>query len=249
MILPTTGWHKFEWAEPLAAWVSHVAPRAIALSLLDEQRHGGTWRPGVNLLPNDGAGVVDAGPPLVCAALEGAASPPLDQAQLSACLPGYPRRDPEESDANHRFRLKRDAAHLDGLLPEGPLRRRHLREHHAYILGIPLTDHDRGASPFVIYEGSHQIMRRMLREQLPDDPTRWGEVDLTEPYQAARRTVFETCKRVEVHARPGECYLAHRLSIHGVAPWAEGAKAPDCGRLIAYFRPEVDDLAVWLNAP
>lgn len=187
---------------------------------------------------------MDGGPPLPVIP---PGSPSLDRAQLSACLPDYPRQDAGQSDANHRFRLTRDAAHLDGLLLEGAARRRHLREHHAYILGIPLTDHDPGAAPFVIYEGSHEVIRAMLQTHLPEDPARWGDVDLTAPYQTARQEVFATCKRVEIHARPGECYLAHRLSIHGVAPWAESARAPVEGRLIAYFRPEMADLVAWLT--
>ncbi|WP_316013230.1 hypothetical protein, partial [Roseobacter sp. HKCCA0434] len=171
---------------------------------------------------------------------------PLDRAQLSAVLPGYPGRDPGESDAAHRFRRERDAAHLDGLLPEGPGRRRHLREIHAYILGIALTHHEPDAAPFVIWEGSHEVIRAMLRAHLPHDPADWGAVDLTEPYQAARREVFETCRRVELPAAFGTGYVAHRLSIHGTAPWRAG-DAPQ--RLIAYFRPDAPDPLDWLAAP
>jgi hypothetical protein len=49
---------------------------------------------------------------------------PLHRAQVSVTYPGYPAPDPEESDAAHRFRRDRDAAHLDGLLPVGPEKRR-----------------------------------------------------------------------------------------------------------------------------
>ncbi len=64
-----------------------------------------------------------------------------------------------ESPAKTRYRRERDAAHVDGLLPEGEERRRHLREHHGFILGLPMVEFDREASPFVVWEGSHEIMR------------------------------------------------------------------------------------------
>jgi hypothetical protein len=43
--------------------------------------------------------------------------------------------------------------------------------------------------------------------------------------------------------------LIHRLALHGVAPWAEGAEAGPEGRMIAYFRPEFEGLGDdWLTA-
>jgi len=48
---------------------------------------------------------------------------------------------------------------------------------------------------------------------------------------------------------PGEAYLVHRFALHGVAPWDEDAKAGPDGRMIAYFRPELPDRGLWLNAP
>ncbi len=53
-----------------------------------------------------------------------------------------------------RFRLNRDAAHLDGLLPIGPDKRRMVKEPHAWILGLPLNACGAGASPLVVWEGS-----------------------------------------------------------------------------------------------
>jgi len=41
----------------------------------------------------------------------------------------------------------------------------------------------------------------------------------------------------------------HRLALHGIAPWAEGATAGPDGRMIAYFRPEAGGPAGWLGAP
>ena len=34
-------------------------------------------------------------------------------------------------------------------------------------------------------------------------------------------------------AKPGEAYLAHRLSLHGIAPWGESATASSGGRMIS----------------
>jgi hypothetical protein len=51
-----------------------------------------------------------------------------------------------------------------------------------------------------------------------------------------------------VLAEPGECYVLHRLALHGIAPWGEGAVAPTAGRMVAYFRPQNDcNLHDWLN--
>lgn len=239
-----TGWVKFGPCDLLSDWVAHAAP--VAQTLINDAAHiddwlrcGGTWFAGVNLLPNDTEGRVADGP-----ALRGAARDfirarygalPLDRAQLSVVYPGYPKPMPSESGPAFGYRLKRDAAHVDGLLPIGPQRRRHLREPHAWVLGIPLNASD--ASPLVIWEGSHDIMRQCFASHLADiDPASWGDVDLTEIYHAARARCFETCPRVELRARPGESYLIHRFALHGVAPWADDLAVH--ARQIAYFRPE-----------
>jgi hypothetical protein len=41
------------------------------------------------------------------------------------------------------------------------------------------------------------------------------------------------------------------MTLHGVAPWSEGAMAPPEGRMVAYFRPELPDTASaqWLSLP
>ena len=127
-----------------------------------------------------------------------------------------------------------------------------LRERHAYILGLPLSEAGPEASPLVVWEGSHHIMHRAFDAALAGvAPQEWGKVDLTEIYQAARREVFETCRRVPVHAPPGGAYLVHRLALHGVAPWAPGAEAPEEGRMVAYFRPQFEVCSddMWLRSP
>lgn len=172
------------------------------------------------------------------------------RAQVSTLRPGYPRPGAGETEAAFRFRRDRDAAHVDGLLPEGPDRRRKIREPHGFILGLPLTECGTGAAPLVVWEGSQEVIRRALAAALAGHPEAgWGEVDITDAYTAARREIFTTCRRVELAARPGEALLLHRLILHGMAPWREGAAAPPEGRMIAYFRPELDRVADWLQNP
>lgn len=201
-----------------------------------ERRHGGTWFVGVDALPNARDGSI-AGVPLAGEWLQHVSAPPTwHAAQLSVVFRGYPRQDPAESDAAHRFRRNRDAAHVDGLLPEGPQKRRHLREPHGFIVGLPLNDV--AASPLVVWQGSHLMMRAAFQRAYQRlDPSDWGDLDVTEVYQTARRDVFETCERVPLMAKPGQAILIDRHLLHGVAPW-DPAIAGDM-RMVAYFRPQI----------
>lgn len=250
------GWQVFPPEPCVEDWVAHVRPHACALARDPELRarwlrHGGTWFAGVNVLDNDGAGRVAGGPPLggaaLRSALRGAGHLPLDPAQISVTYPGYPGRDPAETDAAHRYRRTRDAAHVDGLLPIGPDRRRMIREPAAFILGYGLTDAGPQASPLVVWQGSHLRLRAALHAALGHlSPSQWDSVDVTKVYQEARRAVFEHCPRVPLHVPAGGAVLLHRLMLHGVAPWAAG---PDAGpsRAIAYFRPNLrGGAAAWL---
>lgn len=139
------------------------------------------------------------------------------------------------TEAAFRYLANRDAAHLDGLLPEGPRKRRHLRETHGFVLGLPLSDV--AASPLVVWPGSHRIITSVFRDAFEGvAPHNYGDLDVTEIYQSARKRVFEDCPRVEMPAKKGEATLLHRHLIHGVAPWSGGAGV----RAIAYFRPLID---------
>ena len=239
--LSRDGYVLFPWDAEVAAWAkaAHQAGQAV-LAADDERRHGGTWFVGVDALPNAADGSI-GGVPLSGPFLEHIDMPSVwHKAQLSVVFPGYPGRDPGESDAAHRYRLNRDAAHVDGLLPEGPERRRHLREPHGFILGLALNDSDQ--SPLVVWPGSHRIMAEAFAKAFAGVPTdAWGDVDVTDAYQAARRAVFATCQRTEITTRPGEAILLHRQLLHGVAPWGQGAGI----RMIAYFRPQIA-AADWL---
>lgn len=253
------GFLHFPGEQAVEAWALHARGFGAAAARDPAQAHwlrcGGTWFVGVDALPNDAQGRVGGGPQLRGKAMdfitqELGLSLPLHRAQVSICYPGYPQPSAEESAAAYQFRLKRDAAHVDGLLAEGPEKRRYVKEPHAYILGLPLTRQSVTAAPLVVWEGSHLIMREMFRQAFAGHaPEQWHAVDVTEPYQAARREVFATCRRIELAANPGEATLLHRHLLHGVAPWGETATAPDDGRMIAYFRPEAEHPADWLNAP
>ncbi len=246
MSLSDRGWQVFP-AEPATIdWARSVSTEVSDALKTTERRHGATWAPGVDLLKNDASGAVAGGVALVGEALVAAQSLfgplPLHAAQISAVWPGYPKQDPEESDANHRYRRARDAAHIDGLLPEGPNRRRHLREPHAWILGIGLTDTP--AAPLVAWKGSAPVFRKAFAsafEGVP--PESWGDVDVTDLYQSTRRKVFETCARVEIPLQTGEGVLLDRHVLHGVAPWTGHDTGP---RVTAFFRPELPTTAEWL---
>ncbi|HEY9037647.1 MAG TPA: hypothetical protein VIN05_01705 [Roseovarius sp.] len=255
-----TGWARFGYDPALAEWAG--AARAAALARMADPAHraewlqcGGTWFVGVDTLPNDARGAVAGGAPLTGPGYAEARAIygdlPLHAGQVSVIYPGYPRPRAGESEAAFRYRQRRDAAHVDGLLAVGAGRARMLKERHAYILGLPLADAAEGASPLVVWEGSHEVMRAAFAAALEGvPPEQWGEVDLTDIYTAARRDVFASCRRVELPARPGEATLVHRLAVHGVAPWTQGAEAPAEGRMIAYFRPEFPGKATdWLSAP
>lgn len=246
--LAEKGWIRFPAEQAVRDWAA--AAREVAIARIndpEEQRQWlqceGTWFVGVDTLPNTPDGAVAGTGPLSGAAFDHACALygrlPLHRGQVSGIYPGYPRPRDGESDSAFRYRKKRDAAHVDGLLAVGCARRRMLKERHAYILGLPLTACSPEASPLVIWEGSHHIMAAAFRAALADIPEAdWAETDLTEIYQAARRDVFAHCPRVTVPANPGEAYLVHRHALHGVAPWGDNAQAPAEGRLIAYFRPE-----------
>ncbi|MEL7212635.1 MAG: hypothetical protein AAGK92_08240 [Pseudomonadota bacterium] len=243
-------WQHFDHDPGLARWAT-AADKSAADVLADpaqahQYRYCRTWFVGVDALPNALDGSV-RGVPLAGNVLEGLWQGTWHSAQVSVTFPGYPQRMEGETEGQHQFRARRDAAHVDGLLPMGPARRRHLIEPHAFILGLPLNDVPE--SPLVVWEGSAAIMHAAFSEAFKNVPaSEWSTMDVTEIYQEARKRCFETCTRVALVAKPGEALLLHRLTLHGVAPWA-GSEPCDEGRRIAYFRPLLEDPADWLAQP
>lgn len=240
------------WAEA-AMPLAHAAMKDEKL-LADWLRCEGTWFVGVDALatgPEGQAGEVPLEGPIIddLNAYTGFTRP-LHKAQLSAVFPGYPKPHTGEFEAAFNFRLKRDAAHVDGLHPTGEKRRRHLNEYHAFLLGICMTECSADASPLVVWRGSHRIVQSALAEALKSTaPRDWRSVDLTESYHAARRHCFEICERVELPLEPGQALVMHRHALHGIAPWSATASAPEEGRMIAYFRPEIEGAPqAWLTA-
>lgn len=253
------GWQVFAPDNGVLDWLKTAAPAAIVASRDHQARSEwlrceGTWFVGVDTLPNDHNGKIGDSGPLDCAALDAAQAVsgilPLHKGQVSATYPGYPKRGKEESEGAYKFRRVRDAAHVDGMKPAGKARRRFLDEPHAWILGLPVTECGQGASPLVVWEESHEIIRHRLSAILQQhQPEKWGSIDMTETYQAARREVFETCRRVELPGMPGEAHLIHRLAVHGMAPWIDSSVAPEEGRVVVYFRPHLAQISDWLKLP
>ncbi|WP_085311415.1 hypothetical protein [Planktotalea arctica] len=242
------GFHVFERDARVLKWASAAADVARKVAQDPAMRaqwlrHQETWFVGVDALPNatDGAiaNVPLAGP------WEAQITPPRawHKAQLSVVYEGYPLQDAGESDANHRFRIKRYAAHVDGILLEQG--RRFLREPHAFVLGLPLGDSC--ASPLVVWPSSHVMMRASLRRAIgAAEP---ASIDLTDAYKAARAEVFAQIEPVEINARMGQSMLLHRHLLHGVAPWKAADTAPPEGRMVAYFRPQFEQVSDWLTQP
>lgn len=252
------GYHIYPVDAGILQWAKAALPLAHAAVADPDMRRDwlrcqGTWFVGVDALDTGPAGQAgDA--PLSGAVIEDLAGylptqSPMHKGQLSAIYPGYPKPREGEGQAAFNYRLKRDAAHVDGLHAVGDGRRRKMLEYHAYLLGLPLNDASSETSPLVVWQGSHKIVGDWLRGVLQGiAPEDWPTVDLTDSYQATRRKIFETCPRVELPAKPGQAVLVHRHMLHGIAPWGQGAEAPPEGRMIAYFRPEVaGDRQNWLD--
>jgi len=253
--LATRGWARFPADAASEGWAG--AALDVARDVVQDPEMQatwlqceGTWFVGVDALPNTAAGAV-GGVPLDGAAVSALGPlPPLHSAQVSVTYPGYPKPRAGETEAAYGYRLRRDAAHVDGLLPCGPERRRMIREPHAFILGIALTEATADASPLVVWEGSPAIMREALARALaPHARDSWADVDVTAAYQAARKTCFAQCTRRPVPLAPGEAVIVHRLALHGIAPWEATATAAPEGRMTAYFRPLMPGgVSDWLNA-
>ena len=251
------GWLRFSYDADVARWAETALAEGLKASRAPQHAHWwqcvGTWFVGVDALENDAYGRI-AGQGLGAGLIQSLRDlfgplPAFHPAQVSIVKPGYPKPREGETEAAFGYRLRRDAAHVDGLRLDRETGARVCDEYHQFIFGLPLNTASADASPLVLWEGSHRIMGPALAEALeahaPEDrPT----VDIATPYKAARREVFEQCQRLEITAHPGEAYVLHRHLLHGVAPWADTAQAPPEGRVIAYFRPEMaEGLTGWVT--
>lgn len=245
------GYRVFEHDPRTARWAAAAA--GVARGVVAEPRlrgsenlrHGQTWFVGVDALPNMPDGSIN-GVPLAGPWQDHVPQLPLHRAQLSVIYSGYPKQDAGESDANHRFRRDRAAAHVDGLLPIGPARRRFALEYHAYILSLPLGDVTE--APTVVWEGSQRIMQDALRAAMTGKAP--ADVDMTEIYTVARRRVFEECRAVPLVLRQGQSALLHPFVLHGTQAWGDAQDTGGEGRMIAFFRPEcAGGAAEWLAIP
>ena len=187
------GWCRFGYDPALAEWVRRTLPAALAAVAAPEnaawRRSRGTWFAGVNVLPNDAEGAIGGGTKITGNAVDfirgalGHGRIAFERGQVSVCYPGYPQKMAAETEAAYRYRRDRDAAHLDGLLAEGPKRRRHVRTHHGFLLGIPMTEASADAAPLVVWEGSHEIVRQTFRAAFTGlPPGEWATRDVTELY-------------------------------------------------------------------
>jgi hypothetical protein len=245
------GWCIFDHDPTIEQW-SHAARDVGRLVIADPKMREtwlqcqGTWFVGVDALPNDVTGAIGGVAFPHC--LGAFFGEPKHPAQLSVIYPGYPKPRSGETEAAFQYRRTRDAAHVDGVLGIGTPKRRFVKEPHAYILGLPLTECAGGASPMVVWRGSHLIMRDAVAACFDGlDPTEWCNVDVTDIYVATRRRVFETCERVVIEVGVGQAYALDPLCLHGVAPWSDTAIAADDGRMIAYFRPQLSRIEDWIK--
>ena len=249
MGLSDAGWARFPAEAATLAWVDAALPAAQAAltdpTLAEMHQCEGTWFVGLDALPNDAAGRVNGGPPLAGAAVDAATAlggwPDLHRAQVSVTWPGYPRPRAGESAGAFRYRQRRDAAHVDGVLGVGTPKRRFVHEPHRWILGIALTDGADEAAPLSVWERSHTMMQDTFEATLPG-AEKAEEVDVTDAYTACRARCFDECRRITLPLKAGEALLLHPMLLHGVAPWTAPEGPP---RMVAYFRPETA-ISDWL---
>ncbi len=249
------GFCLFEHDAAILNWVDSVLPAARkAVKAKQNQhwfRHGDTWFVGVNVLPNDRYGRLSNGPRLTGTAVNfiekviTKKSLNLDRAQISVCYPEYPLPSSDESDSAFAYRLRRDAAHVDGIMRQGE--HRYLVERHDYIFALPVTQFSHDAAPFVVWKGSHKIIQAALSNFLAGFPVaQWNTVPVNDVYNEARKKVFADCQRIELALKPGQSFVGHRHILHGTASWGSSASSGPDGRMLCFFRPESFSIKQWV---
>ena len=255
MLFGKTGYIEFGYDEQIAKWAECAKKKSSRI--LADPAHlqkwlqcEGTWFVGVDVLPNNSTGDFQNTklPTVFKSFMDKINLKPYHKAQLSVIFPGYPKPRIGDSEAAFEYRRKRDAAHVDGLLPIGEEKRRYLVEPHGVILGIPLNNTHPGASPIVVWEGSHSIMQKEFSRLFSNiNPSDWKDVDVTDTYKKARKYCFENCNRITITGSVGTGYALHPLLLHGIAPWVCPIKGPEsASRQVAYFRPLLRNVQDWL---
>lgn len=249
------GYCVFDQDPAVLEWVSSaIEPAYEALARYENQhwyRYQNTWFVGVNVLNNDAAGRINNGPVLSGEAIsfieQSLTNRPisLDQGQISVCYEGYPKADMSEPASSQDYRLRRDAAHVDGIMKRRG--ERYLVEHHDYILALALNDVSASASPFVVWRGSHKLMQAALCGYLTDyAKEKWPTIPISKIYSQTRKRIFEECERIELALKPGQALVTHRHLLHGTAPW-QAVNEPE-PRVLCFFRPESMTVEQWLTA-
>ena len=256
MLFGDKGYIEFKYEEQIAKWAEFAEKKGNEILANPNQlakwlQCEGTWFVGVDVLPNDSKGNFEEVkfPDTFSSLMENINLKSYHKGQLSVIFPGYPKPRAGDSEAAFEYRLKRDAAHVDGLLPIGTKKRRYLIEAHGIILGIPLNNTHSGASPIVVWEGSHLIMKKEFSNLLAKvPPSSWKDIDLTDTYKKARRNCFENCKRKVIESPVGTGYALHPLLLHGISPWVSPSRGVESStRQVAYFRPLLNNVQDWLS--
>ena len=126
MLFGDTGYKEFGYNEQIAKWAECANKEgneilADPAQLQKWLQCEGTWFVGVDVLSNDSSGdFTNAKLPNVFKSfMDKINLKPYHKAQLSVIFPGYPKPRIGDSEAAFEYRRKRDAAHVDGLLPIG----------------------------------------------------------------------------------------------------------------------------------
>ena len=264
------GWRFLDDDGEFRPWIN-AAKRNIVSKFKNKQydmgqlRSGSTWFVGINFLDNGPKGDIKGVP--FSSKIQsdirrqfGSLIECWDQGQVSICWPGYPRRDLTETLNSFKYRVKKYASHVDGLIPTGNKRRRFAREFHAFILGIPIINSTSHSAPIIVWEGSHLIFRDLFKTLYSGlSEFEVNNLDITEIYQECRRKVFSTCSASIVCCDKNRPYILDRHRLHGVLPWVDATRNlsvtsdtprseidPLAGRAVIYFRPQYEHKLDWV---
>ncbi len=191
-------------------------------------RHRRTWFVGVDALPTC--------PMAVCPAVRRcrrgdcfpARSPrlhrPVAHGAALRLLPRLSQRDDDESESQQPLPRQTRCGPCGRPPWRGPERRRHLREFHDLILGLPLNAASADAAPLVVWRGSHVMMQKLFTDALAHlAPEEWGAVDLTDLYQQCGNSVRHLRARgaaARHRARRRWCTASRSMA------WRRGANTP-----------------------